>query len=315
MDFAKFSSLASFHKAFPDEATCVAYFADKRWGGNVACPYCEHKKIYTLKGKVKRYKCAGCKRLFSVRVRSIFEDSNLPLHTWFTAIYLCCNNPKGMSSVTLGKFLGLPQKTAWHILSKLRTMLADVVPVMLTGEVEIDEVYHGPKEVNKHRSKRLHGGPWAGKTPVVGLIQRGGPIVIRPVVKADKKTIIPIMRKHVAIGTSVYTDESSVYRDLKNEGYTHDSVVHGKSEYVKVSADATLVHTNSIEGAWATFRRTITGTYHYVSTKHLGKYCSEIQYRINHSKSTMQERFDQALVRSEGRTITYKEIIAPPSEH
>lgn len=100
-------------------------------------------------------------------------------------------------------------------------------------------------------------------------------------------------------------------RSLTAEGYAHDSVVHGKAEYVKVSNDATLVHTNSIEGAWATFRRTITGTYHYVSTKHLQKYCNEIQYRINYRNSSIQGRFDEALTRTKGRTITYKEIIKP----
>ena len=315
MDFKNFSSLDQFEKAFPDEAACVAYFAHKRWGGNVVCPYCQSKKVYTLKGKVQRYKCGNkgtekCGRLFSVRIKTIIEDSNLPLRVWFRAFYFA-TNAKGVSSVTLGKFLGIPQKTAWHVLSKIRTMLLDVSPAMLSGEVEIDEVWHGPKEQNKHRSKRLHKGPSAGKIPILGLIQRNGPIVMKAIVRPDKNTILPIMRNHVKIGTSVYTDEASVYRDLKNEGYAHDSVVHGKAEYVKVSADATLVHTNGIEGAWATFRRTIAGTYHYVSPKHLQRYCNEVQFRINYRKATIQERFDEALTRTEGRTITYKGLIAP----
>ncbi|MBP6389474.1 MAG: IS1595 family transposase [Flavobacteriales bacterium] len=310
MDF-QFSSLDSFEKAFPTEEACVAYFAAKRWGSNgpVVCPYCECDKCYTLKGKVKRFKCSVCKTLFSVKVGSIFEDSNLPLRVWFRAIYFATNS-KGVSSVTLGKFLGRPQKTAWHILTKIRVMLAEVAPAMLDGEVEVDETFHGGLSRNKHAKKRTaRAGYGDDKATILGLVQRGGKAIIQPVADRSKAVLQPIMREHVVPGATVYTDEHKSYVTLR-DAYDHQCVHHGKGEYVRVSEHGTKAHTNTIEGAWASFKRTMVGTYHYASRKHLSKYCVEVAYRYNFRKDTIQQRFDEALVRSKGRTITYKEIIA-----
>lgn len=302
-----FNTLIELQKHFADETFCRQHLAEQRWGqGPAACNFCGTIGAYVIEGG-KRYKCSSkeCAKKFSVTSGTIFENTKLPLSVWFTAIYLCCNHSKGISSVQLAKDLGISQKSSWFVLSRIREMLKDEAPAMLTGEVEIDETYIGGKESNKHKSKRANvGGGSAGKTPVLGLVQRGGRVVARSVRNSQSAMIQPVMRKHVAIGTVLYTDEHRGYCGLEKT-YTHQTVTHSAGNYVNGKA-----HTNTIEGFWSLFKRSLVGIYHYVSPKHLDRYCDEATFRYNSRDLSGSERHTVAVKQADGRRLKWNDLVA-----
>ena len=301
-----FETLIQLQQHFADEATCRAHLAGLRWGnGPACCPFCGTVGAYEIEGG-KRYKCSTkeCHKKFSVTVGTIFENTKLPLQVWFAAIYLACNSSKGISSLQLSRNLGITQKSAWFVLCRIREMLKENAPAMLAGPVEIDEAYIGGAEANKHKNKRIEnakGG--AGKSAVLGILQRGGRVVVRPVADSKKATIQPIMRTHVAIGATINTDEHLGYKGL-SKSYAHQTVKHASGQYVKGNA-----HTNGIENFWSLLKRGINGIYHQVSPKHLSRYCDEYAYRFNNRALCQQEKFNLAVFQADGRRLTYRALI------
>jgi transposase-like protein len=281
--------LTTFFQKFPDEMACRQYLEQKLWKNGCVCPHCKCDKTYRYKDG-KLHKCSGCLKQFQVTTNTIYAQSNLPLQKWFLAFYLIATHKKGISSIQLSKALGITQKSAWYLAHKIRYMLLhNTVMKPLKDIVECDETYVG----GKMRGKRGRGS--TNKTPVFGMLQRGGNLIIMPVENAKRVTIEPLIYKHVKIGTKIMTDEWWAYTKL-SRSYKHEVVQHGVKEYVRGN-----VHVNSLEGAWSLLKRSIRGIYHRPSKKHLAKYCAEFQFKYNTRKDSEQIRFDKLLSKSKGK--------------
>jgi len=312
MDFT-FKTISEFNDYFKDEKTCYEFLENQRWNNEPVCPHCgSTKKPYKVKARGKftdipSYRCSErqCDLPFTVRTGSIFEGSKVELRKWLQASYELSISKKGISSVELATRIGVSQKTAWFINHRLRAMLTETNPALLTGEVEIDETYVGGLEKNKHKSKRkLKGTGVTGKSPMIGLLQREGKVVLKVIDKdsSNGETIKPIVRNTVNKDATIITDGFGAYKDLNKEFKAHGIVRHDRGEYVNGN-----FHTNSIEGFWSILKRGVIGTFHTVSHKHLQRYCDEFSYRYNNRDLTNIGKFTESIKNCEKR-LTYKSL-------
>ena len=328
MDF-KFKTLIQLLDFFKDEKTCFEFLGEQIWGGTPACPHCGSINVYVTKTRSKspakqgvpEYRCAekGCCKNFSATVGTIFEASKLPLRIWFGAIWLCTTSSKGISSLNLSKQLGITQKSAWFVLSRIREMFKETNPTMLlTGMVEVDETYVGGKDKNKSKKKRAEkkagkeaakNGQWwlntpDTKEPVVGILQRDGQLRLKHMVNADKKTLLPLIAKNVSTEATIVTDGLQAYTSLGSTYKLHVVVNHSADEWVKGEFS-----TNNIEGFWGIFKRGINGVYHQLSAKHLQRYCDEYSYRYNNRSNESVDKFATAVRSVAKARITYQALI------
>ncbi len=288
---------------YKSEEKCKALLAQQRWAGKIVCPHCGTEKApyVTTRG----YKCSDnkCYKKFSVTTGTVFESSKIKLNVWFEAIYVITAHKKGISSHQLSRDIGVTQKTAWFILHRVREMLQEKAPQMLTGTVEVDETFITGKDKNRHTNKKV-GHDWRDKAGmVVGALQRDGKVITKVVKDTKSSSLIPFMVEHVAPSAEVFTDENVAYQSL-NKKFVHGFTVHGRGEYVNGR-----VHTNGIEGHWSQIKRGIIGIYHHVSLQHLQSYCNEFAYRHNTRKTTDGARFFLSLSRSNNVRLQYSELI------
>jgi transposase-like protein len=300
-----FKNLKQLFDHFTDEATCRAYLEQQRWNGNIECPFCAATTVYKIEGD-KRYKCADrfCAKKFSV---TVYENSKIDLRTWFAAIYLVTSSKKGISSLQLHRQLGVTQKTAWFLLHRIREMLREKAPAMLSNMVEVDETYIGGKYKNKHKSvrKAAHESNASyvdNKTCVVALLERDNKVKTY-VHNVRGTTLKDMVKQHVDSSARVFTDSLNAYKGLDKHFADHQKVNHDQDEYVRGE-----VYTNSVEGFFSLLKCGIYGIYHQVSPKHLHRYCDEFSSRYNTRKIFDNERFELSIKNSEGR-LKYNQLI------
>jgi len=311
----EFKNLQELIQKLSNEQDCRNYLAKQRWpDGKVVCPYCDHDKCYVIE-KGTRYKCGKkeCFKKFSVKVGTIFEASNIPLNKWFIAMYLATANKKGISSYQLAKHIGVSQKCSWFMLHRIREIMRPKEPVKLDNIVEIDEIYIGGRvpNMNKQKRKELRDSNTVHqtKTMVMGMVERGGELklISTGTFGVAPPLIHQLIQRNVDTDAVLMTDESCNYIGLKREYAGHETVNHGLDEYVRDQ----VIYTNTIEGAFSHLKRTIIGTYHKITVKHLTRYCEEIAFRYNLRKMKDAERFIWALKKAPGR-LRYKELILSP---
>jgi transposase-like protein len=208
----QFKTLTDLMIAFQDPQTAIDHFKAIRWAGGICCPYCDHDKAYELSRK-NIYRCAECRTNFSVTVGTIFEDTKLPLRIWFGAIWLITNHPKGIASTTLARDLGITQKSAWFVLHRLRhAARTRSFNKPLTGIVEADETYVGGKAINKHGRRSGTKAGTSDKTPVMGVVERGGETIAKVLPVANKATMHAFLKENVALDAEMLvTDAHRVY--------------------------------------------------------------------------------------------------------
>lgn len=304
----EFKSYIELVQKFRTEEDCIKHLETIRWAGNVISPFDPTSKVYPCKGN--KYKCKNTNKYFNVRTGTIFEDTKMPLQKWFCALYIFSAHKKGISSHQLARDLNITQKTAWFVLHRLRYAFDH--PAFKGemgsdgGPVEMDETYVGGKEKNKHKSKIDHSpktGRSDSKTPVLGMIERGGVVRAKVIATASARHIQPLVLESVSKNATLITDDFRSYAGL--EVYYNRLVInHSQGLYVTGS-----IHTNTIEGFWSQFKRGIIGIYHWASEKHLQSYLDEFSYRFNSRKINDCNRFNLVLTNMVGR-LTYKNLIA-----
>lgn len=291
-------------KHFSDDLLCINFIASLRWENGIAiCPRCESDKTSFLSTR-KIWKCKACKKQFSVKVGTIFEDSAIGLDKWLCAIWLITNCKNGVSSYEIHRALGVTQKTAWFMLHRIRVAMKTGSFVKLSGDVECDETFVGGKAKNMHKSKRekiIKGRGSVGKTAVMGLLERKGRVHAKVILSVDRKTLHGEINENIETGSNVFTDEWRSYQGL-NDKYTH-AVINHSIEYVKGN-----IHTNGIENFWSLLKRTIKGTYVSVEPLHLDKYVAEQTFRFNERKGKDKDRFLKVVGGVSGKRLTYKDL-------
>jgi transposase-like protein len=262
-------NLINLVERYSDESKCRKYLEALKWQEGIKCPRCRSEKVSRIL-KRDQFDCDECRYQFSVTAGSIFHDSHLPLWKWFLAVYLMTESKKGISANQLKRSLAISYKTAWYLCHRIRKAIEEAKDKpQLNGTVEVDETYVGGKY--DRRRKR---DPW-DKQAVVGLLERDGTFEAKTIRTASKKVLTGVIKDRVNRSATVMTDELPAYKSV-NKTHKHKSVNHSAEEWVRGN-----VHTNGVESAWSLFKRSIVGSYHKISTKHMDAYLDEFEWRFN----------------------------------
>ncbi len=258
-------TIQDFKREFPDEKACLAYIFNRK--------YPNIKGYYYVKGR-KCFANSKGKQIHPVK-GTIFEHSSTPLILWFYAIYLFSASRNGISAKELQRQLGVTYKTAWRIGCQIRQLMKQDRK-MLSGDVEVDETYFGGKDKRENEFKN--------KSAVMGMTERKGKIKAYQIEARQTHIILGKIKKNIKKDSTLITDEFNIYKKTPALGYRHKYVKHGKKKYAYGD-----VNTNSIEGFWGQLKRSVDGTYHSVSSKHLQTYVDEFSFRYNHRTSPVFE--------------------------
>ena len=282
---------------FHTNEACREVLEQLRWVDGVTCPRCENKHIRNSYTR-DQYDCGSCGYQFSVTSGTIFHDSHLPLTKWFVAIYLMVESKKGISANQMKRTLSVSYKTAWYLCHRIRNAMTVDNPTPLSKIVEVDETWVGGKR------KNVGHGYKGNKTVAMGAIQRDGELRLEKVDSRDRETLHSFIYKYTAPDTeAIYTDDWPAYKGIADHDTRHESVNHSADEWV--CGD---VHTNTIENVFSLLKRSIVGSYHKVSRKHLDAYLDELEWRFNNRDNPYLFR-DTLLKLIKSHNLQYKDLI------
>ena len=308
---AKTFGVTQLYRMFPTEDSCWEWLESVMWDGKPVCPHCgEAEKIgHPPKSKPHHYWCRSCRKHFTATTGTVMHSRRRPLQDWMYTIYSVITGRKGVSAMQLSKELDCHYRTAWYMLHRVREACAGD-DFKLKSIVEVDETYIGGKEGNKHADKKLNAGRGTvGKIAVAGARERGGKVKAKPVQSVDSATLTGFVEDSAEKGAIIFTDDASAYAALPSEvnRYRHETVRHRAGEYARG-----LIDTNSIESVWAVLKRSIHGTWHHVSPKHLARYVNEAAFRLNEGNCEIDtiDRMESLVRRMAGRRISREELTA-----
>jgi transposase-like protein len=295
-------------KVMQSEAAALAWVEARVWPEGPVCPHCGGvERIGKMAGKATRiglYKCYQCRKQFTVKVGTVFEDSHVPMNLWLQAMYLLCSSKKGISSNQLSRTLGVTLKTAWFMSHRIREAMRVVGVEPLGGKgrtVEVDETYIGKQEGHAHARGR---GP-SHKNIVLTLVERGGSARSFHIDSFGVGQVVPIVRQNIRRESDFMTDKARQYVELGKEFASHGSVEHQNDEYVRDG----VIHTNTVEGYYSIFKRGMKGVYQHCAEKHLHRYLSEFDFRYsNRVRLGIDdvERTARAVKGIVGKRLTYR---------
>ena len=292
-------NIVSLLDRFSNDDKCKKLLEELRWPTGVCCIRCGDTGVSRIKGRAQ-FDCLGCGYQFSATAGTIMHDSHLPLRKWFAAIYLLCESRKGMSANQLKRTLGVSYKTAWYLCHRIREAMGNdpFEGPTLFGIVEVDETLVGGRVKGKGAAYK------GNKTWVAGAIQRGGKIRLERIPNIKKKTLHGFIGRTVKDeAEAIYTDELKSYLGIADHNTRHETVKHSEEEWVVGD-----VHTNSIEGVWSLFKRSIVGTFHKMSVKHMDRYLEELEWRFNNRNNP--HIFRDALMRIVNTgNLTYRRLV------
>lgn len=311
--------LSALRAATLNEQAAVEFMEQYRWNGTPACPRCGSVNVYKMTGrdgarnKDFRLRCRDCAgpAMFTVRTGTTFEESRLPMKVWVYAFWKACSSKKGISALQLSRETEITHKSALFVLRRIRHGVGYDPKVekkkMLTGTVEIDETYVGgkPRYAGSGRMGRR-----TTKTPVIGMVERGGDVRFRVIERLTAATLGPAIAEHTSIMSRVITDELYVYGPIAKEYKGgHETVTHSRKEYVRFGTD---IHSNTVEGVFSLLKRGVMGTFHSISKKHLPNYLNEFEFRHNTRKMDDGQRVSAAIRKVEGKRLQYRESVDNP---
>jgi transposase-like protein len=321
-----------------DEAIAYEVLEELRWGvdrDRLACPHCGHDRAYFLKPKtgearitgpvrksdgqrsisVRRvWKCAACRRKFSVLTGTIFHATKIPIADWLQVLVLASSAKNGIAGREVERLIGVTPETAWHMLHRIReAMKREPMVGMMRGVVVADETFIGGKPKNRHQQGKARmyspggsgkrGGPFEGKTAVLSLVS-GGEVRSQVVPDVTGATLRKVIAEQVDMAAStLHTDAGKQYRPLGQEFAEHEFVDHSEREYVRGA-----VTTNPAEGYFSQLKRSLDGTHHHVSREHLPRYLAEFDFRYSTRKLTDADRLQRVVDQADGRRLSYKPL-------
>jgi len=302
-----FKSLLDLLIALPTEQDCIDYLEKVVWNDRLVSPFDPSSQVYKCANN--KYKCKNTGKYFTIKSGTVFRNSKMPLQKWLWALYIFSTHKKGISSCQLAKDISVTQKSAWFMLHRLRfTFKISEFETMLKDLVEIDEAFIGGKNKNRHWNKKIpnsQGRSWKDKTPVLGMLERGGNLIAQVVSDTRQNTLEPAIRANIKKGSNIYTDEWYRHSNLCKT-FNHQIVNHSVKQYVKGKSK---ISTNAIENFWSHLKRGVNGIYHWISKKHAPKYVDEFTLRFNTRRHHERERFDLLLSSVAGKNLTYQKLI------
>jgi len=310
-------------KACMDELAAVEFLERMRWPEGVCCPRCGDVNVYAMKGRRSgkreahyRWRCRGCKRQFSVRTATVMEQTNIPLRHWCMALWLHTSGRKGVAATQISRMTGVSYKWALFMCHRIRHAMTQDGKGKLKGEVEADEAYIGGRFRRKNRHARKPKFNQWDKTPVLGIVQRGGELRAKPVKRITGGNVRHFVKSNVDESATFCTDDLRLYREI-GRGFKggHIAVEHQIFEYVRYpragSGTTVVGHTNTLESFWSHLKRKLDGVHHSVSERHLGRYVDEAVFNWNTRGIGDGERLRLVVKKTEGKRLVYA---VPPAD-